>query len=84
MARVSTAEARDHFSELLNRTAFGKERIVVTRRGKNLIALIPLEDLALLEELEDRIDLEEARKALEEAEKEGTEAWEDVKAELGL
>ena len=43
--------------------AYGRERIVLDRRGRSLAALIPLEDLALLEELEDRQDAEEARKA---------------------
>ena len=32
-----------------------------TRHGKKLVALVPLEDMELLEDLEDRIDLEEAK-----------------------
>jgi prevent-host-death family protein len=27
-------EARDNFSDLVNRSSYGKERIVLTRRGK--------------------------------------------------
>jgi hypothetical protein len=46
--------------------------------------LVPVEDLKLLEELEDRIDLESAREALKEAEKEGTIPWKEVKKKLGL
>jgi hypothetical protein len=38
----------------------------------------------LLEALEDRIDLEKTRAALEEAKAKGTVPWEQVKAELGL
>jgi prevent-host-death family protein len=53
------AEARQDFAETVNRVAYGGERIVLHRRGRNLAALIPLEDLALLEELEDRQDAEE-------------------------
>ncbi len=49
--------------------------------GKELAAVVPIEDVKLLEELEDRLDLEVAREALKE---EGTIAWEKVKAELGL
>ena len=81
MSKVSTVEARDQLSTIINRVAFGKERVVLTRRGKELAAVVPIEDVKLLEELEDRLDLEVAREALKE---EGTIAWEKVKAELGL
>ncbi len=50
MLTISTVEARDNFSELINQAAYGKERIVLTRRGKALVALIPLADLKALEE----------------------------------
>jgi hypothetical protein len=38
----------------------------------------------LLEALEDKIDLEEARAALAEAKKKGTVPWEKIKKELGI
>ncbi len=81
MSRISTAEARDRLSDIINRAAYGKERVVLTRRGRELAAVVPIEDIRLLEELEDHIDLEAARKALEE---EGTIPWEQIKRELGL
>ncbi len=81
MSKVSTVEARDKLSTIINRAAFGKERVVLTRRGKELAAVVPIEDVKLLEELEDRLDLEAAREALKE---EGSIPWEKVKAELGL
>jgi prevent-host-death family protein len=81
MNKVSTVEARDQLSTIINRAAFGKERVVLTRRGKELAAVVPIEDVKLLEDLEDRLDLEAAREALKE---EGTIPWEKVKAELGL
>ncbi|MDO8588489.1 MAG: type II toxin-antitoxin system Phd/YefM family antitoxin [Armatimonadota bacterium] len=88
MTTVTTKEARNQLSELVNRAAYGKEHIVLTRRGKGLAALIPLEDLLALEQmmrrLEDQSDVEAARKALEEAERKGTVPWEKVKEELGL
>ena len=86
MARKSipTAKAREEFSELVNRTAYGKERHVVTRHGKALVALVPIEDLELLEELEDRVDVVEGLQALAEAQEQGTRRWEDLKAELDL
>lgn len=39
-------EARSQFSELINRVGYGKERIVLTRHGKALVALVPAEELA--------------------------------------
>jgi len=84
MTKVSTAEARNEFSEILNRASFGKERIVLTRRGKDLAAVVPMEDLELLERLEDRIDLEDARAALMEVRESGAVTWEKLKSDLGL
>lgn len=68
----------------MNRVRYKGERVVLHRRGKDVAALVPVEDLRLLEELEDRIDLEAAREALKEAEKMGTVPWEEVKKKLGL
>ncbi|MFH1763618.1 MAG: type II toxin-antitoxin system prevent-host-death family antitoxin [Gemmatimonadota bacterium] len=82
--KISAAKAREEFSDLVSRTAFAKERHVVTRRGKAVVAMVPIEDLELLEELEDRIDVIEGLQALAEAQEHGTKRWEEVRAELGL
>lgn len=84
MGQVTTVDARKQISEIINRAAFGKERITLTRRGKEIVAVVPMEDVKLLEALEDRIDLEEARAALSESNKKGTVSWEKMKRELGL
>ena len=84
MGQVSTVDARKQISEIINRAAFGKERMILTRRGKELVAVVPIEDVKLLEALEDRMDLEEARAALSESKKKGTISWEKMKKELGL
>ena len=81
MTRLSATKAREEFSDTLNRVAYGGERIVLHRRGKDLAALVSVEDLKLLRELEDRLDLDAARRAMKEK---GTVSWEDVKSELGL
>jgi prevent-host-death family protein len=81
MGVMTTGKARSVLSDVVNRAAYGKERVVLTRRGKELAAVVPMEDLRLLEELEDRMDLEAARKALREP---GRIPWEKVKAQLGL
>jgi prevent-host-death family protein len=84
MTPMSTGEARDNFAEVINRVAYGKERVVLTRRGKKLVAVVPIEDVVLLEKLEVQIDLEEAQVALEEARKGETISWEQIKADTNL
>ena len=63
---VSTAEARKKLSEIVNKVAYGKEPIVLTRRGKEIAALISMEELKFLQLFEECIDIEDAKKALEE------------------
>lgn len=64
--RITTAEARREFSELVNRVAYGKERVTITRHGKEIATIIPIEDAELLGKLEDQVDIAAARKALKE------------------
>jgi prevent-host-death family protein len=84
MASVPFSEARTHLTDIVNEVAYGGARIVLTRKGKQLVAIIPLEDLRALEAIENKIDLEDAKKALRDIEKHGTVSWEDTKRELGL
>ena len=71
---LSTAEARERFSEVLNRASFGKERVVLTRRGKPLVAVVPIEDVAVLEALEDARDAAEIAARVQEWEAGGRES----------
>jgi prevent-host-death family protein len=81
MTRLRASAVREDFSETLNRVAYKGERIILERRGKDVAALVPVEDLELLENLEDRMDLEAARRALKEK---GSVSLDELKAELGL
>ena len=80
MTSVPISEAREHLADLGNRVALRGERVVVERRGKGLFALVPVEDVELLERLENRIDLEAIRAAKDEPSK----PWAEVKKALGL
>lgn len=82
MDEISTVEAREQFAEVVNRAAYGKERLILTRRGKALAAIVPIDDLELIRELEDRIDAEEARRAKEEAERDGWTTLDQLREEL--
>lgn len=42
---VPVTEARAQFSELISRVGYGGERIVITRHGRPLVALIAASDL---------------------------------------
>ena len=80
MTVISISEAREHLADLGNRVSLRGERLVVKRRGKVLFALVPVEDLELLERIEDRLDLDALRAAKDEPSK----PWAEVKKALGL
>jgi hypothetical protein len=68
-------------SDIITRVIDG-ERIVLDLPDKQRVAIVPYEDLELLEALEGEIDLRPAQDAMKE---EGElVAWEDLKRELGL
>jgi prevent-host-death family protein len=83
---VTCTQAREHFDDLLERAVKLKERQVLTRRGKPVAALIPIEDLNFLEAIEDQLDSEDFQRAKEEFERSGQPAipWAKVKADLDL
>ena len=87
MSRVNVMEARKAFSKTINRVAFGKERIVLERRGEDVAALVSVEDLKLfeklLDELEDRLDVEDVRRR-EADETDEVRDYEEVRRELGF
>lgn len=80
--KISTADARKKLANIVNRVAFGKEAFVLTRRGEALAALVSVEDLKLIQEIEERMDVEDAWQARSESEE--TVAWEELKKELDL
>jgi prevent-host-death family protein len=86
MNRATTGKVRQEFSETVNRVAYGRERIVLHRRGRDLAALVPMEDLILLEELEDRLDVEGTERILAEAKakRQRPIPWKTAKKKLGL
>jgi len=49
MTTVTSADLREHLADLLDRVAFGKERLVLTRRGKRIAAVVTVEDVDALE-----------------------------------
>ncbi len=82
MSRVQASKAREKLADILNQVSVRGDRIRLHRRGKDVAAVISVEDLELLEALEDRYDIEAAREAL--AESDERVPWEQLKERLGL
>lgn len=66
MPRMTTTEIRKDFSDAVNRVAFRGERIEVFRRGKGVAGIVPFEDIQFLEQIEDIVLGEMARKSIRE------------------
>jgi prevent-host-death family protein len=79
---MTVTEAEGALARTVRRVLEERERVMLTEDGKPVAAIVTAEDLEFLEALEDRIDLEEARKAL--AEGGPSIPWEQIKAELGI
>jgi len=83
MASITTVSARNDFSTVLNRAAFGKERVILKRRGKAIAAVVPIDDVVLLQSLEDKLDIADALAARKDARKKGAKSLAELRAELG-
>lgn len=70
----------------IDRTAATGERVLLTRDGQPLAAIVPAADMAWLEALEDELDADTLRRAREEWERNGrkTVPLEDIARDLGL
>jgi hypothetical protein len=73
--------------DVVRQVAAGKP-MIFRQNGKNVAAMISIEDLHLLERLieeeEDRIDIAQSKEILVEVKEQGTVPWENIKAKLGL
>jgi prevent-host-death family protein len=60
---INVSEARDELGDTVDRVARNGQRVTLTRRGKAVAAIVSTDDLALLEALEERGDVEDGRQA---------------------
>jgi prevent-host-death family protein len=82
MTSVTAKQLKDHPTDVLGRVQYGNERVAVTRYGKEVAVVVPIEDARLLERIEDLIDAEDVLKAVEEAEREGTISLDELREKL--
>lgn len=40
---INIAEVKKHFSELIGQVAYGKKQVIITKRGKPMARLVPVE-----------------------------------------
>ena len=66
MTRLTASQVREDFADTLNRVAYGGERVILCRRRKDVAALVSVQDLELLRQIEDRLDNEAADRAASE------------------
>jgi PHD/YefM family antitoxin component YafN of YafNO toxin-antitoxin module len=82
MTKLTSSQLREDLASAINKVAFGGERIILQRNNKDVAALISIKDLSILRALEDKLDLEEIKAALDEP---GINTpWSEVKKELGI
>ena len=79
--RVSASVAREKFADIVNRVEYRGERVIVRRHNRDVAAVIPIEDLELLQRVEDQMDIKDALKALKEPRGKTSK---QLKTELGL
>jgi prevent-host-death family protein len=89
MVHIPVSEFKNEISETLNRVVYAGERVLLQRHGKDVAALVSMEEyktLLEIEELEDQIDLKEAIRVLQKIKSGQTDvvSLEDAKKELGL
>ena len=84
MTSMPITAARDALAEVVNRVAYSKERVCLTRHGKDVACVVSMEEARLLDLIEERLDVVDALEALKELEEQGPVSWETLKADLGI
>ena len=68
MTSMPIKAARDDLSGVVNRVVYGRERICLTRYGKDVACVVSVEEAKLLE---DRLDLSDALAAVRDSSEQG-------------
>ena len=56
--KITTAEARKKFADIVNKVAYRKDSYVLTRRGEAMAAIVSMDDLKVLYDLEEKMDVD--------------------------
>ena len=81
MTTLTITEARPQLRKLADRVCHHGERICIERNGEPAFVMVSFEDFKAMEAIEEKIDIQEAKKALKTGK---FIPLEKLKAELGL
>ena len=84
MSLIPVSKARSEMKDLVNRVAYGKERIYLTSHDKKIVAIVPIEDIEALETMEMAEDIRIAEERIERSQKEGTYTKDELKKILNF
>ncbi|AGK59548.1 prevent-host-death family protein [Hyphomicrobium denitrificans 1NES1] len=84
LATYTVSEARDNLAEVIDRVAYTEQPAVITKHGKDKVAVVPYRLLEVIARVEAMLDLDKARAALEDFESNGGMSLADLKKDLGL
>lgn len=81
MTTITITDCRKQIHEFADMVSHHGERVCVSRNGKPAFVMVPIDDAEALMTLEDKIDIQEARKALKKGDFVSLSKLED---ELGI
>lgn len=86
MTRMPVTRARRTLSDVVSHVAFGGERVVLSRNGRDLVAIVPMDLYRLMELEEDRLDVAEMHRAKRESAARGEKPvpYEEAGQRVGL
>ncbi|EDN70216.1 Prevent-host-death protein [Beggiatoa sp. PS] len=80
---IAKNDESQSLEDFLARIAANKERMTLTYEDKLFLAVVPIEEVDLIEQLETFIDAKTVKAALKEAEEKGTISSEQLDKQLG-
>lgn len=81
MTTITITDLRAKIRKVADQVFHHGEHICVERNGEPAFGMVSIEELKLLEEIEDRMDIEAAKKAIK---RNRFTSWEEAKKKLGL
>ncbi len=84
MINLTVSEFRNKIADIINTVGIRGDRVMLSRNGKDIAAMIPIEDLRMLEALENKLDVLLAKEALDEHAGDDFIPWEEIRVRYGL
>jgi prevent-host-death family protein len=82
--KYTVTEARQQFKDVVDSVVYTRQPAIVTKHGGETVAVVPYDLLEIFTRIEALVDLDKARKSLDDFESNGGTTLENLKKELGL